>query len=75
MTEFVCASIIDYEDGASAVVAVHRGDLESCKKVMDMTPGVTYVPNWRKARSASIEIIPATTFDACMADAIAHQSN
>lgn len=72
--QFVCCSYLDYEDGSASVAALARGDLETCKRVMDMTPGVTYSGN-RKAISASIEILPAATFDRLMKGDIGHQTN
>lgn len=72
--QFVCVSYIDYEDGGSGVMVLHRGDFESCKWVLDATPAVTYT-NDKRAVGASLEIMPADVFDAVMKDVLAQRHN
>lgn len=51
MSEYVCGSLLVFDDQSAQGMILHRGGRESCDKVADMIPAVSYNGEKRIAES------------------------
>jgi hypothetical protein len=61
--EHVCVSVIDFADGSSEGMVLHRGDTESCARMSALIPAVTYNGEKSPMRARTV-IIPASEWEA-----------